>query len=210
MSDVGPRIGAVDVAGHRLRYAETGQGPVLVHLAGNRGSTPTSAHALLTRRFRLLALEPLAPTPDGDTTETLAAHLAAALRRLDIDSFDLIGSSASSATAVALAAHAPDRVRALVLESPPGLDGTQPMLERPLAALATPTLALFGTEDTAVPADTGRRYKALVPGSHLVFVYAAGHAIAADRPEAFVEVVSDFLERHEAFVVSRARTVILP
>ena len=95
MSDVGPRIGAVDVAGHRLRYAETGQGPALVHLAGHRGSTPTSAHALLARRFRLLALEPLAPTPDGDTTETLATHLAAALQRLDIDSFASICETAA-------------------------------------------------------------------------------------------------------------------
>ena len=31
---------------------------------------------------------------------------------------------------------------------------------------------------------------------HLVFVYAAGHVISADRPEAFAEVVLDFLERH--------------
>ena len=34
--------------------------------------------------------------------------------------------------------------------------------------------------------------------------------IGAERPEAFVEVVSDFLERHEAFVVSRTETVIHP
>ena len=39
---------------------------------------------------------------------------------------------------------------------------------------------------------------------------AAGGAIAAERPEAFAEVVSDFLERHEAFVISRARSVIHP
>jgi hypothetical protein len=43
-----------------------------------------------------------------------------------------------------------------------------------------------------------------------VFVYAAGHAISADRPEAFVEVVADFLERHEAFVINRGQTVIYP
>jgi hypothetical protein len=43
-----------------------------------------------------------------------------------------------------------------------------------------------------------------------VFVYDAGGAIAAERPEAFAEVVSDFLERHEAFVISRARSVVHP
>ncbi len=45
-------------------------------------------------------------------------------------------------------------------------------------------------------------------GLHLV--YDAAHAISTDRPEAFTEVVVDFLERHEAFVISRAETVIHP
>jgi pimeloyl-ACP methyl ester carboxylesterase len=56
----------------------------------------------------------------------------------------------------------------------------------------------------------GRIYKDLMPDAHLVFVYDAGHAVAAERPEAFVEVVGDFLEREDAFVISRNRTVILP
>ena len=45
-----------------------------------------------------------------------------------------------------------------------------------------------------------------MPNCHLVFVYDAGHAISTDRPEAFTEVVADFLERHEAFVISRTET----
>jgi len=69
---------------------------------------------------------------------------------------------------------------------------------------------LFGTGDDVVPPAMGRVYKASMSNCHLVFVYAAGHAISADRPEAFAEVVLDFLERHEAFVISRARTVIHP
>jgi pimeloyl-ACP methyl ester carboxylesterase len=56
----------------------------------------------------------------------------------------------------------------------------------------------------------GRVYKDLMPGCHLVFVYDAGHGISTDRPEAFAEVVVDFLERHEAFVISRTETVIHP
>jgi len=81
---------------------------------------------------------------------------------------------------------------------------------RRLSGLATPTLVLFGTGDDVVPPATGRVYKASMSNCHLVFVYAAGHVINADRPEAFAEVVLDFLERHEAFVISRARTVIHP
>ena len=89
----------------------------------------------------------------------------------------------------------------------PGRDAD---LEAKLRTLPTPTLVLFGTLDSVIPPAMGRIYKDLLPGGHLVFVYDAGHAIGAERPEAFVEVVGDFLERHEAFVISRAETVIHP
>ena len=104
----------------------------------------------------------------------------------------------------ALAARRLDFVRRL---RGPGRD---PALEASLRTLNMPALVLFGTCDAVVPPDMGRIYPALMPNAHLVFVYDAGHAIAAERPEAFAEVVSDFLERGEAFVISRGRTVILP
>jgi pimeloyl-ACP methyl ester carboxylesterase len=71
-------------------------------------------------------------------------------------------------------------------------------------------LVLFGTLDRAMPPAMGQHYKSLLPNCHLVFVYDAGHEISTDRPEAFAEVTADFLERHEAFVISRAETVIHP
>ena len=83
-------------------------------------------------------------------------------------------------------------------------------LESRLPSLPTPTLVLFGTLDAVIAPAMGRLYKDLLPNGHLVFVYDAGHLIGADRPEAFVEVVGDFLERHEAFIISRAETVIFP
>jgi pimeloyl-ACP methyl ester carboxylesterase len=83
-------------------------------------------------------------------------------------------------------------------------------LEARLSGLTVPTLVLFGTLDGVISPDMGRIYKDLIPGCHLVFVYDAAHAISTDRPEAFTEVVSDFLERHDAFVISRAQTVIHP
>ena len=61
-----------------------------------------------------------------------------------------------------------------------------------------------------MPPEMGRCYKVLLPNCHLVFVYDAGHEISTDRPEAFAEVTADFLERHEAFVISRTETVIHP
>jgi pimeloyl-ACP methyl ester carboxylesterase len=83
-------------------------------------------------------------------------------------------------------------------------------LEARLRGLATPTLVVFGTLDRVIPPEMGRLYKELMPNAHLVFVYDAGHAIGAERPEAFTEVVADFIERREAFVISRTATVIHP
>ena len=74
----------------------------------------------------------------------------------------------------------------------------------------TPVLVLFGTGDRLMPPELGRHYKDLLPNGHLVFVYDAGHAISTERPEAFVEVTADFLDRHEAFVINRVGTVIHP
>jgi pimeloyl-ACP methyl ester carboxylesterase len=83
-------------------------------------------------------------------------------------------------------------------------------LEHRMRGLATPVLVVFGTLDRVMPPEMGREYKTLLPNCHLVFVYDAGHLIGAERPEAFAEVVGDFLERREAFVISRRETMIFP
>jgi pimeloyl-ACP methyl ester carboxylesterase len=199
------REGHVDVDGVRIRYAEAGQGTPLVHLQSPGGMRLTPAHDLLSRRFRVLAFE----MPDGRSPENA---LARAIEKLGLDTFNVLGTSFGATAALGLALHEPQRVLALVLEAPTAIhpDDRDGGLEGRLANLATPTLVLFGTTDDVVPAAMARVYKALMSNCHLVFVYAAGHAISADRPEAFAEVVVDFLERHEAFVISRARTVIHP
>jgi len=69
---------------------------------------------------------------------------------------------------------------------------------------------LFGTEDRMIPPEMGRVYRQILPNCHLVLVYDAGHVIDGDRPEAFVSVVSDFLERREQFVVTRTSSLINP
>ena len=85
-----------------------------------------------------------------------------------------------------------------------------PALEDRLPQVAAPTLVVFGTLDSVIPPDTGRLYKALMPNANLAFVYDAGHAVAAERPEAFAEIVSDFLQRGDAFLISRGKTLIFP
>ncbi|HUN43670.1 MAG TPA: alpha/beta hydrolase [Acetobacteraceae bacterium] len=83
-------------------------------------------------------------------------------------------------------------------------------LEAAMRRMETPVLVLFGTRDALMPPELGRYYKEMLPNGHLVFVYDAGHAISTERPEAFVEVTGDFLERHEAFVINRVGTVKYP
>jgi pimeloyl-ACP methyl ester carboxylesterase len=85
-----------------------------------------------------------------------------------------------------------------------------PDLEARMRDLKTPTLVLFGTLDAMIPPDFGHLYKRLIPNCYLAFVYDAGHAIGTERPEASVELVRDFLDRDDAFVVSRVPTVIHP
>ena len=199
------REGHVEVDGVRIRYMEGGQGTPLVHVHPADGLRLTPAHDLLCGRFRVVALE----MPEGPSPEQT---LARAIATLGIDTFNLVGTSFGGPAALRLALHDPQRVLALVLEAPVATspDNRDGDLERRLATLATPTLVLFGTMDAVAPPALGRVYKALMPNCHLVFVYAAAHAISAERPEAFAEVVVDFLERHEAFVISRTETVIHP
>ena len=85
-----------------------------------------------------------------------------------------------------------------------------PALEDGMRGLTMPVLVVFGTQDGVVPPAMGRIYKDLMPEAHLVFVYDAGHEVGAERPEAVVEVVGDFLERLDAFVISRVETALWP
>ena len=85
-----------------------------------------------------------------------------------------------------------------------------PDLEAPMRHLTIPVLVVFGTRDRVMPPQMGRFYKMLLPNCHLVFTYDAGHEVSTDRPEALADVVDDFLQRHEAFVISRRNTLIDP
>ena len=229
------REGYVEADGAPIRYLEAGEGTPLVHLHGAGGLRLTPAHEALSRRFRVVAFEMpgFGQSPDNPGTRTmadLAATMARAIEHLGVDACHVMGTSFGGKTALWLALQAPQQVRSLVLEAPaairpagftPGA-ASAPIalrlrgpdrdeeLERRLPGLAAPTLVLFGTEDDVIPPAMGRLYKTLIPSCHLVFVYAAGHRISTDRPEAFTDVVLDFLERGEAFVISRAETVIHP
>jgi pimeloyl-ACP methyl ester carboxylesterase len=261
----GFREGQIEADGFRIRYAEAGDGPALVHLHGAGGMRLNAGHDLLARQFRVIAFEMpgFGASAENLRTQTMAGYAATMVRACDalgLDRFNLWGTSFGGKAALWLAVQHPERLQALVLEAPaairpagarapsgspaemaralyahpermppmPAIDPAvqakqqaltgrlrgpdrDPELEAGMRQLQTPTLVLFGTLDRVIPSEMGRHYKALMPGnSHLALVYDAGHAIAAERPEAFAEIVADFLDRHTAFLISHTETVIHP
>lgn len=81
-------------------------------------------------------------------------------------------------------------------------------LARRVATLQVPTLALFGDRDRLIPTSGGRVLKSLLPRCTFAIVHDAAHDISGDRPEAFADAVTDFVERQEAWAVSHDSAVI--
>ena len=61
-----------------------------------------------------------------------------------------------------------------------------------------PRTAARGELDDATATGVGRAYQARIPGCHLAFVYAAGAPIAAERAEAFTEIVDLMIPEYAA------------
>ena len=126
--------------------------------------------------------------------------------------------------------HTPDLAASAMLAHPesPGTSAADPVRTAKLAALAElwrgmgvdetgrlaevlcATLVVIGQEDRLVSRKAGGIWKAEVPNCSLSYVYDAGHAIAVERPDALTNVVLDFVERRETFVVENRPSVISP
>ncbi len=83
-------------------------------------------------------------------------------------------------------------------------------VEQRLSTLEVPTLVVFGTRDRLIPPELGRVYREKMPHCNFVLLYDAGHETAAERPEAFADLVSDFIQRREAFIVQQRSSMLHP
>ena len=83
-------------------------------------------------------------------------------------------------------------------------------LAKKLPTIEAPVLALMGTKDAIISPDEGRHYKELIQNCYLMMVYGAAHDLKGDRPEAFADVVGDFLTHGPKFLVRHQSTVINP
>jgi len=86
------------------------------------------------------------------------------------------------------------------------LDDAEDLLSR----LECPMLAVFGQEDRLTSRGAAGLWRELVPNCNVCFVYDAGYAIAMDRPDALVSLVSDFVRRRETFIVENRSRLINP
>ncbi|MGY6410658.1 MAG: 3-oxoadipate enol-lactonase [Alkalilacustris sp.] len=66
---------------------------------------------------------------------------------------------------------------------------------RPLQGLEMPCLGIAGSEDGSTPPDLVRETVDLIPGAEFALIRRAGHLPMVDRPDAYAEVLSAFLER---------------
>jgi 4,5:9,10-diseco-3-hydroxy-5,9,17-trioxoandrosta-1(10),2-diene-4-oate hydrolase len=135
------------------------------------------------------AAGPLAGTP-SDTTKQLFAHPEKARDFASVDP--------------AIVA----KEQALVQRLTGGMHDAE--AERRLGEIPCATLVLFGSEDKMVAPEAARIYRARIPNSNIAFVYDAGHLIEAERPEALVNAVSDYVELRETFIVGRQPGIINP
>ncbi len=64
------------------------------------------------------------------------------------------------------------------------------------------TLIMHGTADGAIPEESPRLLKSLIPRSFMVYIYDAAHVMEIDQPERVSLLVRDFLTRAEGFLVN--------
>jgi pimeloyl-ACP methyl ester carboxylesterase len=89
-------------------------------------------------------------------------------------------------------------------------DGADDGFSARLTELPTRTLILFGRDDGIINPINGRVLRRSLRNSSLQYVFDAAHDIQSDRPEAFADVVGDFLERGMKFLINDQDGLINP
>jgi len=183
--------------GRPLPYSEAGSGETIVAIVGDGGLT-TRALALLAERRRVIVF---AMTADAGSPREAAGRIGAVAAALGIERFDLVGEGAGAAAAMLLALAPEADIGSVVLAAPDG------PTDESFREMQRPVLVLSGTKDQS---DAGDRWRTLLPDCHFMFVYDAGPAIGAERPEALAFIALEFFERRDLFLVSRENGLVSP
>jgi pimeloyl-ACP methyl ester carboxylesterase len=183
--------------GRRLPYWEAGSGETIVAIIGDE-RLPTRAHALLAKRRRVIVF---AMTAEAGTPQQAARRIGDAVMALGVERFDLMGEGTAAAAAMWLALALGADIGSVVLAAPDTLP------DEAFREMKRPVLVLCGTKQGS---DAGERHRILPPDCHFMFVYDAGPAIGAERPEALAFITLEFFERRDLFLVSRENGMTFP
>ena len=155
-----------------------------------------------------------------DNVADLAYFYLDLLKALDLERVHLIGTSLGGWIAAEMAVRDTARLASLTLVGAVGISAggetipdifrmpveenlrrfyaDRPRFHNPdlgkwLHRVDVPTLLLWGAADGLVPPKFGETYRALIPGSRLVVLPAAGHAPFDEQREAFLAAFHDFI-----------------
>jgi pimeloyl-ACP methyl ester carboxylesterase len=175
--------------------------PAMYTLIGTSFAAHVALWQTLHAPDKVEALVLIAPTALLPTADVLTCPPADTPRRLFAHPEKARGYTSADPAIMA-------KERALVQRLTGGMHDVE--AERRLAEIPCATLVLFGSEDKLVAPEAARIYRARIPNSAIAFVYDAGHLIEAERPEALVNAVSDYVELRETFIVGRQSGLINP
>jgi pimeloyl-ACP methyl ester carboxylesterase len=186
-----------EIAGTVIQVAERGSGDGVVWLRHREAdaSFPPLADELADD-CRMIVIHQ--SRPNGEA-------LNAALARLDVGRFVLIGQSSGAGYALEIATANGAACEALILLAP-ALDAL------PTGGMSPdmPILLLLGTDDRDVPPNVAATICARLPRAHPILVYGAGPSLDRDRVEAVAAVTRDFLARRDKFIVRDASDRLYP
>ncbi|MBM4256436.1 MAG: alpha/beta hydrolase [Deltaproteobacteria bacterium] len=200
--------GTLACNGITIRYAELGTGQPVVVFPAAGGTLFDDVTTALADQYRVISLD-ISPFREREGVDDVT-HLAPALARLGISSFCVVGVSNGAASAVIQAVYAPDVVSRVILVAPTRAILQHPQLAAKLGEVKAPTLVLVGTRDRSGAREVGQLCRAQIPVCHLLFVYDAGETIAAERRDACLSPMTEFLEKGEGFIVSQESQLIRP
>jgi len=200
--------GVLNCSGGPIRYAEFGKGTTVVVFHADGGTLVDDMATALAADHRVLVLD--VSSLRGTVPQDFATSLIFALAKLGVTSFSLIGASQAVPFALAQALYTAEAVTGLVLVSPPLASVQQFGPSDNLAQVKTPTLVMVGTRDRSGAREAGRLCRAQIPACHLLLVYEAGPNIMADRREACLSPMREFLVQGEGFIVTHESQLIRP
>lgn len=190
----------IDAKGVKAVVAEAGQGDAVLYC----GASGDGLAGLLAADFRIFATDGGADFP-GLSPAMKARRLAGLADALGLTAFSVCVCAADANAALHLAADEPEKLQRAILIEPQVYDANgvlfDPALAEKLGAIASHSLALFGTNDGGETQAFAAPYREHIPHCHLMYVYDAGD-IVRERPQAAANVIGDFLRRGDGFLVS--------